>query len=527
MQNLSDEDALIRTLLNYAQNYEYGGSARKAAIAAAVAAAGSAHGAFVVNNGNNFQPDNPLQKGLQEFAQERRVLQLPSDAIRQYNVAHSSPHSPLGAKPASSATDSEMGAIDDTRFGPIVKQYENAINEELKTLVVPHANQDSSGIFPKIEFKIVERDLSDERLSRFVSDTMHHDRNKLVDPHSTKDEFIGILVVPMTKSASTNFEGQTTTIIPDDGDIVFFNPREEHSIPGDQSGSFDGANHPLLNGTRTVLLGAVRGTDAHNTSQLADKIAQGIGTASNTPYEATFLEGTVDQDALIYQDAERRRTIKEAGQHAAYLAESDGYSPDAVDAAFSNAATAAAKGFSILQQLQAARDAADAIQARIGSEPRKAASFAAAIAELEGRPGETESVRSTSEKSAWQPGREAAVRIIRKIRKLSTHDIDRHTLTWSLSLAYLVWCKYMQSELRNVQNELNDLRVERSKIIEQYRVHEENLTGKIRRTQERIEICNVVDAPESAYPYAQRPDSVSHWRELRRQAHADDVPPLI
>lgn len=184
--------------------------------------------------------------------------------------------------------------VEDKALQKAVEASELYINKELNTV------KSNTGDYPQISFNVLHRHSPTDDV------VMHRDRSWLdaLDASSTQnDKLVGILIVPMEKSKSTVFEGlDGQVVVPDLGDIVFFNPRETHSVHPDPSGEFDGRNDKDLYGTRTILIGWVQGSDSHNMDAMAEAIARGLGQAFSAFYTSQFVKGTFSQDMLKKSD---------------------------------------------------------------------------------------------------------------------------------------------------------------------------------------------------------------------------------
>ena len=200
-------------------------------------------------------------------------------------------------------SDDQLRAVsqEGAKFALVVEEFERNINDQLKLV------QTSDGRFPSITFNILERNMTFLEgvgdVDSGVGLQLHKDRYTLLDPDSGEDnEFIGIVIVPMLKSSGTMYDSASQTIVPPDGDIVFFNPKEIHSVPADINTTYDGANVQELVSRRSVVIGIVQGSDAHDMGQMANAIAMGFGPE----YNADFLEGTTHVSEIQAADAASR-----------------------------------------------------------------------------------------------------------------------------------------------------------------------------------------------------------------------------
>jgi len=194
------------------------------------------------------------------------------------------------------------------RLAQTLGEFQDRINEGLSEL------RSDDGRAPIISFMVLDRDMFKYVRDRYRPPEdpasglfFHTDGQNLLNPKSYGlDKLIGVVIIPMEKSSATIFEGKTQTIIPPDGEIVFFHPKEVHSVPPDTTGTFDGVNHGLLQHRRTVVLGLVHGSDKHSEqmSQMAHAISHGFGMGMTT----AFLEGTTHVSE-IQDDASKGSTI--------------------------------------------------------------------------------------------------------------------------------------------------------------------------------------------------------------------------
>lgn len=227
---------------------------------------------------------HPIPSMLQDFAIRNPI----AGAERRNIVVHGYEQ----VSPKLGITERLTDRLGGDKLAQTLGEFENKINNKLSELM------SADGLAPIISFMVLDRDMfkyvrNRPRLPGEPASGLnfHTDRQDFLNPKLYGlEKLIGLVIIPMEKSSSTVFEGKTQTIVPPDGEIVFFHPGEVHTIPPDRTGTFDGDNHNLLQQRRTIVLGLVHGSDEHSEkmSEMAHAISSGFGMGMKT----AFLEGT-------------------------------------------------------------------------------------------------------------------------------------------------------------------------------------------------------------------------------------------
>ena len=298
-----DEEKPFKKRIRAQEEARYGSAAMAALLSLT-------KGAYVINA--NQVAGHPLPSMLQYFARN-----APSYVDRQDFYVEGST---IEGQPSVSNIhrgENLRESFKGEELASVITEFQERINvefnNELNQIKLP------DGRIPSITFSVLQRNIRLGPFDTYLLDP-HQDRYDFLDPSSdSNDKLIGMVVVPMERSSATLFESETQTIIPSDGNIVFFHPKEVHRIPPDITATYDGVNDWSLVESRSIVLGIVEGSDGHDMSKMADAIATGLGMGM----KATFLEGTTHVSEIQEKDADElaaRRLALEAARDEERLA---------------------------------------------------------------------------------------------------------------------------------------------------------------------------------------------------------------